>query len=82
MKRSALLGALLLTASCAVGPDYEEPPAKVPDAFENGQGATLADPAVVEWWRLFEDPLLNRLIDRALAGNRDVKTASAETLQL
>jgi len=81
MMRSALLlllaGSTLLAASCSVGRDYEPPPEKVPDRFEFGQGATTADPVFVEWWRLFEDPLLNQLIDRAIAGNRDVKTATA-----
>jgi multidrug efflux system outer membrane protein len=37
----------------------------------------LREPAVVQWWKQFEDPILDRLIDRAVAGNRDVKTATA-----
>jgi len=77
MKRSALVGALLLGTGCAVGPDYVPPATAVPDRFEYGQGATSPDEVVVQWWRLFEDPVLNRLIDRAIAGNRDVKTATA-----
>lgn len=76
MNRSALLGVLLLSG-CVVGPDYEEPvPPSAPD-FEHGKGAVTTDPVIVEWWRQFGDPVLDRLIDRAIDGNRDVRTAEA-----
>ncbi|MBV8879984.1 MAG: efflux transporter outer membrane subunit [Planctomycetaceae bacterium] len=77
MRRSAILAALLLGAGCAVGPDYEEPRTPSAPGFEFGQGTTTPDPVVVQWWRQFEDPILDRLIDRAIAGNRDVRTAAA-----
>jgi multidrug efflux system outer membrane protein len=77
MKRSVLLGALILSTGCAVGPDYQPPTGPALDRFEFGQGATSPDEVVIQWWRLFEDPVLDRLIDRAIAGNRDVKTATA-----
>lgn len=74
MKRAV---ALLLLAGCTVGPDYTEPETKSQDSFESGQGLAKADPVVVEWWRQFNDPILDRLIERALGGNRDVRTATA-----
>lgn len=71
------LALLLLGAGCTVGPNYETPASPLPDGFENIGGSATADPVVVQWWRTFEDPILDRLIDRAVAGNRDVKTAAA-----
>ena len=39
-KRLALLASAVLLASCAVGPDYEKPPAETPDSFkELGAGS-------------------------------------------
>jgi multidrug efflux system outer membrane protein len=76
MNRFALL-LVLFTTGCMVGPDYEEPvPPSAPD-FEYGKGAVTTDPVIVEWWRQFGDPVLDRLIDRAIDGNRDVRTAEA-----
>jgi len=70
------MGVLLLTG-CEVGPDYKEPETKSQADYENGKGLTSPDPVVVEWWKTFDDPILNRLIERAIAGNRDVRTAAA-----
>jgi multidrug efflux system outer membrane protein len=73
----ALGGGALLPLGCAVGPDYQEPETKPPGSYENGQGLTSADPVTVAWWKQFEDPILDRLIERAIGGNRDVRTATA-----
>jgi multidrug efflux system outer membrane protein len=76
--RSLAPAALLLALGCAVGPDYEEPQTKAGDAFAgSAQAGISADPVIVAWWRQFEDPVLNRLIDRAIWGSRDVQTATA-----
>jgi len=70
--------ALLLALGCAVGPDYQEPETTTPGAYAGAATPGVSpDPVIVEWWRQFQDPLLDRLIDRALAGNRDVRTAAA-----
>jgi NodT family efflux transporter outer membrane factor (OMF) lipoprotein len=71
--------ALLLTA-CAVGPEYKAPTPPV--------GATSplvsVDPAleaVAEppdaWWKLYDDPVLDRLVTQAFAANRDLAVAEA-----
>jgi NodT family efflux transporter outer membrane factor (OMF) lipoprotein len=76
--RLALATALL--AGCTVGPDYEPPlPPK-------GATAPLAEatPALVTaedtpdaWWRLYDDPRLDRLIAEAFAANTDLRAAEA-----
>lgn len=85
MKRLALtlcLSLPVLLAGCAVGPDYKRPqtPGSTPGA-ENfvDPGVTKVSTGVVEgqWWRLFNDPVLDRLVLDALAHNTDVRAASA-----
>jgi multidrug efflux system outer membrane protein len=76
MKRAAL--ALLLLAGCKVGPEYEPPATPTPAAFDGAaQEGLAADPAVGAWWKELGDPRLVRLIERAVAGNRDVMAAAA-----
>jgi NodT family efflux transporter outer membrane factor (OMF) lipoprotein len=71
----------LLLASCTVGPNYEQPKVEVPMAFANaepgaaGQNAPEAD--LAEWWRQFDDPILDRLITGALTANLDIMTAAS-----
>lgn len=80
MSRAALLGVMLIAAAgCTVGPDYSPPadPAveSWPDALEAGLTADAAD--LREWWRVFQDPLLDSLVERALAGSLDLREAAA-----
>lgn len=69
---------LLALASCTVGPDYTAPTVAVPAAFKNsagggksGAGAAKRD----DWWKLFKDAQLNRLIDQTHAANRDLRAS-------
>jgi NodT family efflux transporter outer membrane factor (OMF) lipoprotein len=80
-RQYAVLAALLALSACAaVGPDYVEPELEVPDAWhlqivgqlEQGPEATLQ-----AWWTVFDDPVLNQLIDRARNGNLDLQTAAS-----
>ncbi|MBN8493258.1 MAG: efflux transporter outer membrane subunit [Burkholderiales bacterium] len=76
---AALLSAALL-AGCVVGPDYRRPEVATPAAYQYpvGQDAALADTA---WWKGFGDPVLDSLIDEALAHNRNIKIAAANVSQ-
>jgi len=82
----ALLAAAstVLLSGCAIGPDYVAPPAPKAGAFM-GRGAVVARvaaPAPADaWWRGFNDPVLNRLVDRALAQNLDLAQAAARVTQ-
>src|ERR1700723_1896688 len=68
------LGALL-SAACAVGPNYRAPPI-APAQVRNAQTAEFAarTPEAL-WWQEFEDPELDALVARALAGNLDLRSA-------
>ena len=80
---AALIPALL--AGCAtVGPDYrrspdamiERPSAAAP--FVSGDEAAFAQaPLPDDWWRLYRDPLLDRLVEDAIAHNTDLRVAAA-----
>src|SRR5215212_5749804 len=78
MKRAFPLFCSMLPASCTVGPNYARPPAAVPAQFaEPNTAATISDAELASWWRVFNDPQLNVLVNRALAQNLDVETAAA-----
>jgi len=70
-----ILAALFL-AGCVLGPDYERPKVDSPDAWRVAY-REAADVANMKWWEQFGDPVLNQLIDTALAENRDVRVAAA-----
>ncbi len=77
MRRLATIG-LLLSAACAVGPDYERPAVPAPDAFlmaeQAGGPETIAN---LPWWELLQDQELQKLIRIALEENRDLRRATA-----
>ncbi|WP_059410564.1 efflux transporter outer membrane subunit [Cupriavidus basilensis] len=84
--RLALLPALvpLLFACTTVGPDYRVPDdAAIHAPAANGAllGADNAAVSVGEvpdgWWRLYDDPKLDQLVQQALAANTDLRVASA-----
>jgi outer membrane protein, multidrug efflux system len=65
-------------SSCAVGPDYAPPHVAMPPAWQEALPPTSADPSTLErWWTGFHDPLLERLVARAIEGNLDLKIAAA-----
>ncbi len=75
------LSSSLALAACATGPDYKPQPlapsAKAP--FVMAQGSPLvsyAQPAG-NWWRLYDDPVLEGLVQDALAANTDIRVAEA-----
>lgn len=68
----------LALAACAVGPDYKAPatePAKLDSSLE----AKAFDRSRFEsvWWKQFDDPVLNQLVQASLDGNRDLRIAFA-----
>ncbi len=74
----ALLPAMLLGA-CAVGPNYHRPTIQ-PDAqqpFMESHGSRMLSGAALpaNWWEMFQDPVLNRLIQDAFTYNTDIRQA-------
>ena len=77
----ALAAALL--AGCMVGPDYERPATELPSSFPGAQPATAQVPTsapvpvAADWWKLYNDPLLDDLVASALERNADIRQAVA-----
>lgn len=63
-------------SACAVGPKYETP-AEPPVALTTTPAGVTRDGSGVAWWAAFGDPELDRLVERALAANLDVRVAVA-----
>ncbi len=69
-------------AACTSGPDYVRPSmAAAPAATSNGFVSTApgvaTDEPPADWWRIYEDPVLDRLVTQALAANTDLRVALA-----
>ncbi|QNA82833.1 efflux transporter outer membrane subunit [Sphingomonas sp. So64.6b] len=84
MTRFALIPALASTlalSACAVGPNYERPATSTTAAgnfSEAARGGGVAATALPDdWWKLYDDPILDRLITDALAHNTDIRIAAA-----
>ena len=76
---AALIVATLVTG-CMIGPDYQRPSVNAPTAFMY-EAKDAADTANTEWWKQFNDPVLDALIAEALANNLNVKVAAANVEQ-
>jgi multidrug efflux system outer membrane protein len=68
----------LALSGCAIGPDYQRPGAELPANLGVTQSAA---PLAANWWTIFNDPVLNAMVDEALAANRDLKAAAARIEQ-
>jgi len=91
--RTAALALAASLAACALkpaGPDYRVPPralvnrpgAAAPFALAPASAASAATPFVdaplpPHWWRLYQDPRLDALVEKALANNTDLRIALA-----
>ena len=75
--RFLTLALSLLATGCAIGPDYRRPPTLLPESFRSAPevpAATQVDPL---WWQRFNDPTLNRLVEKAQSRNFDLQAALA-----
>jgi multidrug efflux system outer membrane protein len=68
-----------MLAGCTLEPRYERPGAPIPSAWTNGPPASSAgatSAADLGWRQFFPDPDMQRLIELALANNRDLRVAA------
>jgi multidrug efflux system outer membrane protein len=84
--RILLVGILAsVCAACTpVGPDYQPPRQDLPvDWQEPGidSGSPTGEATLEHWWTLFNDPLLESLINRASLANYDLKIAVSRIIQ-
>lgn len=71
-----ILGIIIYLSGCKLGPDFKKPEYNGPASFRFD--STITDTIVnLRWWELFNDPVLDTLIKRALENNKDVMVAAA-----
>lgn len=73
----------LVTGGCMVGPDYAPPQAPVQQEWMD-PGSPAVQRGTTElttWWEIFNDPILNALVERARQNNPSLHAAGARVLQ-
>lgn len=80
MRRVSLATGLtisILAAGCSFAPKQAQPVvvADIPDDYQSAPDSGAHQPS--QWWTVFNDPVLERLVDTALAANLDLREAVA-----
>lgn len=91
------IAALTLLSSCAVGPNFKRPEAPKsagfsPKPLRNPVASSVADAGTAQrfvsgqdvpfdWWKAFQCPELNALVEKALRANPSITSAKAALLQ-
>lgn len=68
-----------------LSPKYEPPQYVVPDSWKGASPFVEAKPADAElrpdWWTLYNDPVLNKLVEQAMLANPDLHAAAERFVQ-
>jgi NodT family efflux transporter outer membrane factor (OMF) lipoprotein len=74
--------AFVFLAACSVGPKYSRPAVEVPNEYKEMKGWKKATPRDNEirgkWWKVFNDPFLDRLIEQVNISNQSLVQAEAQ----
>jgi NodT family efflux transporter outer membrane factor (OMF) lipoprotein len=86
--------AALLTSGCVttsplgwirngfkVGPNYCRPPAPVAEEWIQAKDPNVQNRHLQDWWRVFQDPTLDSLVDTAYGQNLTLRIAGTRVLQ-
>ena len=71
-------------SGCKVGPDYHAPETQMPATFTETKGEknfAPTDEQLVAWWKCFEDPFLNKMLEEAVSTNFDYQIALEQVAQ-
>ena len=74
---------LILSGCAAVGPDFVKPETPVPGDWASVQDAGLkaTQYELVEWWTVFNDPVLDQLVEVAQQQNYSLELAGLKVLE-
>lgn len=78
---AALLLTTLLPACSFLETGFVRPAPELPPQWAAGAGASQTSSAGEQWWKLFNDPVLDTLIDEAQQHNHDVAVAAARIIE-
>ena len=68
---------LLLITGCAVGPRYKAPQSAAVNYHAADPQLVSTAPFNAQWWKQFEDPVLDSLVAQTLAANNNIRIARA-----
>src|SRR5881296_1980084 len=74
---AGLWAVCIMTGGCMVGPNYARPAVEQPAHFKSQADSEAAPDIAREWWQLYGDPELDRLIATATASNQILQQAVA-----
>jgi len=84
MKHDMLLVTIMAFSlgGCTVGPDYVRPDADVNPSWLESDAVLQDEPAEIrEWWTVFDDPVLTRLVHEAYEQNLSLQAAGLRVIQ-
>ena len=77
-----VIGAIVLFG-CTVGPDFKAPtPPVIPSWYqEEMEGLKAGEVDLIAWWKVFDDPVLNHLVETAHAESNTLEIAALRVLE-
>ncbi len=74
---------LVISGCTMVGPDYVKPTAPKPDKWLGTENAELksSEADLTQWWAVFKDPVLTRLVESAYRQNLPLQVAGVRILE-
>ena len=80
---TCLLSVLLTLGGCAVGPDFTKPKVTVPKNWRETGDANVATENATNtlWWKVLDDPALDRLVDLAYDQNLSLQIAGLRIME-
>lgn len=77
LKRFSAYGlAFSLLTGCATSPDYQQPAVALPNTWAAPAGLAVSEQSA-QWWKLFQDPQLDLMVEEALRYNANLALAVA-----
>jgi len=79
----AVAGMLLVSGCKTVGPDFEKPEVPVADTWleAENENVDISKTSYQDWWDVFEDPVLSKLIDSAYQQNLSLQVAGLRVME-
>ena len=81
--RLTLIGPLLLTGCAVVGPNFQKPEAPVAESWLAADDSHVNTDTTEskDWWRIFHDPVLAQLIEKAFQQNLNLQIAGLRIME-
>ncbi|MEF3255885.1 MAG: TolC family protein [Deferribacterales bacterium] len=76
MKQYIITLIIAFIAGCSFTPKLEINTPPVPDKIDNVTGVVGEVDINTEWWKIFNDEKLNKIVDEVIQNNRDIKSAT------